>query len=395
MTDEHGPDSDPLHEDASHEEHAQPPAESAGTWSDDHPPVDDFSDTATASEETAMISEEASEETSGEETPPPASPSRSMLPLFAGIGGILLVGAMIYWQFGHSSPPAMITQTQAPKSAASVPLSSNPSPKQAPGSGKIAESDITALYKAPPELASPPIPSPSSATSPTTSPTMPSAAPPTPAITPNQVNPSVPLASAASAVASAPPAPSAPPVDARINTLTASVNDLQKSLEATTQEINKLATMMAATQAMPPVSGQVSPALEDRLNKIEQSLIQIQHNEIAKPAPAIAAMPESEATSKVIAKPVSHKKKPAKHKPVHQKTVHYGIPPVSSKPAEVANSWVLRAATPGEAWVAADAHTTELKHVQVGDSLPGIGAIRTIHQTPGGWEIEGTTGTIR
>jgi len=62
----------------------------------------------------------------------------------------------------------------------------------------------------------------------------------------------------------------------------------------------------------------------------------------------------------------------------------------ASKPA----SWVLRAATPDEAWVAKDASTAELRHIQVGDELPGIGRVNAIHQAGDTWTVEGAQGTI-
>jgi hypothetical protein len=56
---------------------------------------------------------------------------------------------------------------------------------------------------------------------------------------------------------------------------------------------------------------------------------------------------------------------------------------------------MVRAAAPGEAWVAKDATTRELRPVHVGDELPGIGRVQAIHQMGDNWVIEGTRGTLR
>jgi hypothetical protein len=209
----------------------------------------------------------------------------------------------------------------------------------------------------------------------------------------------MPPSNPAVAAAAAPPVapPSAPAVGSRIDALATRIDNLQRSMETASQQLNQLNTVVAANQVMPPASNQISPALEDRLNKIEQSLLQIEHNEAAKAPPPAPVPTETEASSEVVTKvPATHHAKSAKHKPVHKKTVHHPVPVAARVPVVTATSpWVLRAATPNEAWVAADAQSAELRHVQVGDSLSGIGQIRSIRHTPDGWEIEGTTGTIR
>ncbi len=179
---------------------------------------------------------------------------------------------------------------------------------------------------------------------------------------------------------------------------------MQKSAQATAIQLSQLNSAVAASQTMPPVASQASPALEIRINYIEQSLMQIELKQAAaKPAPSVTMPEESEAAVRsetVTAKPVSHKHTPAKHKhkiskavkPSHHEMV---MAPMPTLPERASSAWVLRAATPTEAWIAADAHTAELRHVQVGDNVTGVGQIRAIHQTPSGWEIEGTGGTIQ
>ncbi len=58
-------------------------------------------------------------------------------------------------------------------------------------------------------------------------------------------------------------------------------------------------------------------------------------------------------------------------------------------------SWVLRAATPGTAWVAVDAQSTELRRVTVGEALKGIGTVKEIRQKDGVWEVVGSSGSLK
>lgn len=391
MTDEHGSESQPVHEEVPGQEH-QAETE-AGVWSDDHPPVDDFADAGNVNEEAASVSQEATAD-SDETSMPPAAPSRSMLPLFAGIGGILLLGAVIYWQFGHSSPPPMMAPQASPKSSSSLSTASNTKSQApttlAPTTKKVEEGDITSLYK--------PANEPSSSASTETAPTTAMATTPEPTAPPAPAMPANPVPAAVAPAAPAPTVAVAPVADTRIDSLTVRMDGLEKSIQAAIQQLAQLNNMVAANQAMPPVSGQASPALEDRLNKIEQNLMQIEHNQTAK-APPVSMPAEAETSSETVAKPVSHHTKSTSHKHVSKKArsaTHHNVPmapmPVASSPS---SSWVLRAATPSEAWVAADARSAELRHVQVGDTLSGIGQIHAIRQTPSGWEIDGATGTIR
>jgi hypothetical protein len=68
---------------------------------------------------------------------------------------------------------------------------------------------------------------------------------------------------------------------------------------------------------------------------------------------------------------------------------------VATKPAVTAKTnWVLRAAQDGMAWVSPTADG-ELQRVTVGQSLPGIGKIKSIEVVDGAWQVVGTTGRIR
>ena len=75
-------------------------------------------------------------------------------------------------------------------------------------------------------------------------------------------------------------------------------------------------------------------------------------------------------------------------------TASEGSPKTRPVPAGK-NAWVLRAATPGMAWVSPAPSSAELRRVVVGDRLDGIGAVTAIRQDNGHWIVEGANGTIR
>ncbi|MGE0108505.1 MAG: hypothetical protein AB7S81_01890 [Bdellovibrionales bacterium] len=58
-------------------------------------------------------------------------------------------------------------------------------------------------------------------------------------------------------------------------------------------------------------------------------------------------------------------------------------------------SIVLRAAVPDSIWYATSKTDENLKQASVGDTIPGIGRILTIHQNAEGWEVVGTKGTLK
>ena len=88
-----------------------------------------------------------------------------------------------------------------------------------------------------------------------------------------------------------------------------------------------------------------------------------------------------------------------KHRENHQESHKVAHKAVKKAPvAEAAPEppqWVLRAASPGQAWVATSAVSRDLKQLHVGDSLPGIGRVTAIQQQGDAWLVQGTTGTIR
>lgn len=65
-----------------------------------------------------------------------------------------------------------------------------------------------------------------------------------------------------------------------------------------------------------------------------------------------------------------------------------------ASPPRTSNNWVLRAAQDGEAWISPTAQG-QLRHVKVGETIPGLGRITAIELKNGRWVVSGTQGTVR
>jgi uncharacterized coiled-coil protein SlyX len=174
--------------------------------------------------------------------------------------------------------------------------------------------------------------------------------------------------------------------------LSSRIDDLQKSLGQTTQQLSQISEKLSALQSP---SSAADPAMQERLGKLEQKLSALEQQKVA---PAAVAPDHSASIDEVI--PPQVKKKPKviiSHIVVHHKRVvrvvheHEGVKPAPAKP----NTWVLRAATPGEAWVAKGSETRELRPVHVGEELSGIGRVTSIKQVGDTWVVQGTHGTVR
>ncbi len=377
-------------------DHEQDMTSETEAWQGDQPPVDDFADhapeeTATVSEETEVMGEDSDTQ---ESTPKKAS---LILPIVAGVGGLLFLGALLYWQFGGPKPPVSPFAPLPPLSTAALETAA-PKPTAAPDNGntdvgnpKPAPEDVAPTTALAPVTDAAPVPSPAPVPAAVPVAAMPPANPASVPTTsaPPLVTPAVPASVVPAAVmppataASAPAAGNA--VETRLNALSAHVEDLQKSIAQATQQMNQVSNMIAAN----PSPG---PAFEDRLNKIEQQLAQAQH---AAPVATPDMSVEQPDQSVVRSKPRAAMK--TKHKTVrHQsvRVVHKATHRAAPKKSSSAH-WVLRAATPDEAWVATDATSSELRHVQVGDTLTGLGRVLAIHQNGDNWVVEGSQGTVR
>ena len=167
--------------------------------------------------------------------------------------------------------------------------------------------------------------------------------------------------------------------------LAARVEDLQKSLEQTSQQLSDISAHLANAQQ---TSSAPSAAVENRLTQIEQQMAQIE-------------LTEKVTGETVTARPASA---PRPHKAVSASVAGATVHRRSAKPSVEVNeaaimasapAWVLRGATPDEAWVSKDATSRELRPVHIDDTLPGIGRVTAIRETAGGWVIDGTQGSVR
>ena len=121
-------------------------------------------------------------------------------------------------------------------------------------------------------------------------------------------------------------------------------------------------------------------ALEKQLGKLADAQAEIKAQQESAP---IAATPKEPAAPAEIV--VAPKEKPASVQP-----------PAASTPAKAqtaTNDWQLRSAQPGKA-VLAPKGSNDLKTVEIGDTLPGLGRITSIAVEDGKWVVQGTKGRV-
>jgi hypothetical protein len=352
-----------------------------GDWVSSEPPVDDFDDSLA---ETATVSE--GDEHPQEEAAAVVEEDRKKLPLLllvGAIGALAVVGGVAYWQFGghgheQSALLDLAAQNNAPQTAvpdfSSKPLASAEVPSAAPASSaNVApttsfsapsiSSDVANAVKEPSQQAGAATPAVASA---------PALSPPSTAVANAVV--SAPASSPVSAQTNA-------AADARLAALSARIDDLQKTLGQATQQLGQISDKLTVTQTTEPaaVAIQSEQATEERLNKLEQKLLQVEQHQ------------GTHATHVASAEAVFPKRsvKRSTHKAAHAKASQVKSQPVSSP------KWFLRAATPNEAWVATGSETRDLRPVHVGDELSGVGKVTAIQQVGDGWVIKGSAGVIR
>ncbi|MBV8061231.1 MAG: hypothetical protein JO253_06875, partial [Alphaproteobacteria bacterium] len=165
--------------------------------------------------------------------------------------------------------------------------------------------------------------------------------------------------------------------DARVAELTARVDELQKSLAQATQQLSQMGNKVAT----PAASGDVN----DRIAHLEQEIIQLQQAPATvKARPIVQAAAEAPVVT-------SHKKH---HSKTPGTTSHHKTTQKSTREANTSGRWVLRAASPDEAWVSKTADSHDLRPVHVGDTVPGIGRVQSIDQVGDNWVVRGTAGAI-
>lgn len=363
-----------------------------GEWTSNEPPVDDFGDNAADSTTTTEESDPSHEEQMEQEAPR----KKSKFPLLIALGtiGVIGVAAIAYLQTHSASDEAASILDAAQKSTAPTTaphFASTPAqPTEAiPAAPATNSNDVTPKtgYSAPsatpdtsPQTASsstapggmmqPNGPGPAAPTVDTASAPAPSSMPqqPAPAATPPDATAEQPLATPPAASTGAPPA-SKDVQDARSIAMQAHVDSLQNALNDATQQINSLNAKLASANQQPAAP---DTAAQNKINKLEQKIQELEQQQYSPTKASVS----------------SNREKPRK---AHVKKE---APKKAAAPAPKAQ-WVLRAATPGEAWVSNDEKSKDLRPVHVGDELSGLGKVKEIKQDGAAWVVVGTKGSLR
>lgn len=126
--------------------------------------------------------------------------------------------------------------------------------------------------------------------------------------------------------------------------------------------------------------------IEESVSALREDMQEIKNRPVPKSSPVAATASSSTEDDE---EPVAEKPKPAVKKAVTKQA--------SSKPTQTASSsstrWELRAAQPGRAWVSRPGER-DMRGIEVGQSLPGIGTITAINYQNGRWTVYGTQGQI-
>jgi len=415
--------SDKFVEDHHEEQHQE-------SWDDPQPPVDTFHDSDMGAEGTATVSEESGEHVGYEKEestePQDGGQKKSkLIPLIAVVGVLLVLAAVLFWQFGMGSSLTTVTvqahPLKPPAISDTVPLPTlDAKPKiadttTAPLSDSSASNNLMSPGAAPSPVSSGGVALPTTNNNASTIlPNMDQhmASPPS-------LDQSAAVAPIQNQSATTNNVPKNTPanndrlsdLDARLSALSGHVEELQRSLDLASQQLSQVSIELTANQN----KTSTNQGIEDRLNQIEQHLAQVEHT---PPSLSVPSSLKSDQTSGVRSKlgeeatnarqyskerlksrreRVVHSTAMHKHKVVHMAS-HHPAPELASSSgilAESKSSWVLRAATPNEAWVAKNSTSSELTHVQLGDELPGVGVVQTIRPFGDSWIIEGTEGIVR
>lgn len=403
-------------------------------WEDPVLPPDDFSD------------KEASDEAGDEDADEEPKRGKSGVLMFALLGAVALAGAgFAYLHFGNNGtsevqkPPAVNTQQTA--MANQAPLSPTPE-----NSSVVADSlpvTTTVIASVPPSTAVAPAPVLANEAAPVVSaPALPvtpnidvavSAAPPatlpvvtppttaapqaavnasvTPTVVPESQHEGTAVLLSSSATEATSPATAAPALPVEAPVAAAVVQATTPSVLAVTETapkelalpltteakpsveaaaVSKIETITAPVPAVPPVStSEANTSLADKDKEAPPVQLDVDQRKAAAAeydmhkAGRDVVTPRTKANKKVE---VQHKKPVSVAKASKARAV--------SKP-KIVPSYIIRSIMPGEAWVADKAHPDALQHVQVGDTLPGIGKVKTISEEADGWRVVGVSSTLR
>lgn len=220
-------------------------------------------------------------------------------------------------------------------------------------------------------------------------------APDTPTKTPTEATPSPSETAPTAVAASSSNAPAAEPaadpaqnqkleeLTAEKETLSARNKDLESEISGANAKIDQLSSMLADMQKK-------IEALE-KTPKAEEASASSDSSEPAKDvaAPEPSA-PAEKANILVPAKPTNRPETP----PAAKKKSPPASPRIATSSSEDTPRWVLRSAQNGRA-VVSDRSTGDLRSIQVGDTLRGIGKIQSISSQNGRWLVQGSQGQVK
>lgn len=341
-----------------------------------------------------------------------ATPRRSMLPVLAVLAGLgILGGGGAWWYFSNNAAvqelPALSLSPQPAVPLVAAPALKEDNDEIAPKTDSsslltpsqevaaaMPQTAVQAAADAPPK---PPVVMPSNQKMQPTllSPPAALAALPPPEKIEAEPLPAPTMSPAAPVVAAPAPLSGAPADQTkRVETLAQRVDAMQKSLDQVAQQLSNVSNMVAASAPGDASSKEIAA----RLDRLEQKLTgRAAVRESAPQANAAVTEPTmlvvdqpregdpmAAPVKKAVRKAVPAKKTVAKpaHKPAATETVG-------------TSKWVLRAATPEQAWVAPSEASRELRPVRVGDTLPGVGRITAISLDGDNWVLRGTGGTLK
>jgi hypothetical protein len=192
--------------------------------------------------------------------------------------------------------------------------------------------------------------------------------------------------------------------NAALEDLNRKLDLLFNRLEQMEGQLEKAQKSSAPTPVASTVNNKEVKALKDTVRRLEGQVKKLsteQARAVAQPAaPARVSVPVSAPTP--VATPKYVPAKPVNIQAVQErdiespKAVAVASPSMESTPSASGHSmnWVLKAAQPGEAYVARRGQQ-EMFHVTVGDELYGIGRVVSVRQQNGMWIVQGTDGAIR
>jgi len=148
-------------------------------------------------------------------------------------------------------------------------------------------------------------------------------------------------------------------------------------------------SQMTMTSSAPAAETAKVEVLEKKITELEKTISDLQQAAVVKKDGTEKSAEESDVEKTATEEAVpAHKKHHRVSSAHHSKSRHLASHHM------VAPKWVLKAAKPGVAWVARKG-TDDLRMVETGDSLMGIGTVTAIIRNSSGyWVVNGTKGRI-